>query len=154
VVFVGDGGRPWVVSIDGGTPSRIADVNALAPDVSPDGRWLGFISLNAANAYEIVVCDLPACASPRRFAPPGVDGRDTTLRFSPGGAGIAYVNVADQPNIWVQPLDGSEPQPFTQFTDGRRIFDFAWSRDGERLAIARGTLSTDIVLFKGLRLLR
>jgi hypothetical protein len=36
-------------------------------------------------------------------------------------------------------------------TDSRTIPDFAWSRDGKRLAIARMTVTNDIVLFKGLK---
>jgi hypothetical protein len=52
--------------------------------------------------------------------------------------------------IWVQPLDGKPPHQLTHFTD-RTIGDFAWSRDGKRLAIARVTVANDIVLFKGLK---
>jgi hypothetical protein len=51
----------------------------------------------------------------------------------------------------VQPLDGSAPSQFTRFSDGRSTLDFAWSHDGERRAIARGTYATDIMLFRGLR---
>ena len=50
----------------------------------------------------------------------------------------------------MQPLDGSAPRQITHFTDGRSIVDFAWSRDGKHLAIARTTVTNDIVLFKGL----
>ena len=38
----------------------------------------------------------------------------------------------------------------TQFTD-RDIVDFAWSRDGKQIAIARASRTNDIVLFKGLK---
>ena len=38
-----------------------------------------------------------------------------------------------------------------RFTDSRRIGSFAWSRDGKRLAIARLTVTNDIVLFQGLK---
>jgi hypothetical protein len=51
----------------------------------------------------------------------------------------------------VQPIDGSPRRQLTHFTDNRTITDFAWSRDGKRLAIARATVTNDIVLFKGLR---
>jgi hypothetical protein len=50
----------------------------------------------------------------------------------------------------VQPLDGGAPRQLTHFAD-RTIADFAWSRDGTRLAVARATVTNDIVLFKGLR---
>jgi hypothetical protein len=51
----------------------------------------------------------------------------------------------------VQPLDGSARRQLTHFADDRTITDFAWSRDGRRLAISRNTVTNDIVLFKGLR---
>jgi hypothetical protein len=40
--------------------------------------------------------------------------------------------------------------PDDPFADGRAILDFAWSRDGTRLAVARAKTTTDIVLFRGL----
>jgi hypothetical protein len=50
-----------------------------------------------------------------------------------------------------QPIDGSSSTHLTDFKDGR-IFNFAWSRDGKQLALARGTVTNDVVLisnFKG-----
>jgi hypothetical protein len=51
----------------------------------------------------------------------------------------------------VQALSGGVPRPLTRFTDRRPIESFAWSRDGKRLAIARLTVTNDIVLFEGLK---
>ena len=149
VVFVSDS-RPQIVSLEGGVPRRIADIDARAPDVSPDGRLLAFISLSAANRIEIVICDLEDCTAQMRFTPPGLADpttRPSALRFSPDQSAVAYVNTDVPANIWLQPLDGSAPRPLTDFTDNLGIFDFAWSADGGRLAIARGRVSTDIVLF-------
>ena len=63
VVFVSNS-RPRIVSIDGGTPALIADINARAPALSHDGTLLAFISVNDANEIEIVVCDLSALRIP------------------------------------------------------------------------------------------
>jgi Tol biopolymer transport system component len=153
VVFVSDS-RPQIVSIEGGAASIIADINARAPALSQDGALLAFVSVTDANEIGIVVCNLPDCGSQLRFSPPGLAdpiSQASVIRFTPDGMGVAYVNIADSSNIWVQPLDGSAPQRFTEFTDDKSIFDFAWSADGQRIAIARGTISRDIVLFKGLR---
>jgi Tol biopolymer transport system component len=54
------------------------------------------------------------------------------------------------PNIWIYSFEGKVLRQLTHFKDERSIADFAWSRDGKRLAIARGTTTNDIVLFKGL----
>lgn len=51
-------------------------------------------------------------------------------------------------NIWRQPIDGSPPVQVTDFRDGR-IFNFAYSRDGNQLALSRGTSNRDVVVITG-----
>jgi serine/threonine protein kinase/Tol biopolymer transport system component len=131
---------PWIVSIDGGTPTEVVHLFTIGLDVSPDGKSILFLAPNDQNRVTWVVCDLPACTS-RRDLPVG-------RKWTPDGRGLAYMT---QGNLWVQPLDGKPPHQFTHFTDDRQIIDFAWSRDGKRLAIARSTVTNDIVLFKGLK---
>ncbi len=143
-----------LVSLDGGESRSISDINARAPDVSPDGRSLAFISLSATNELEIVVCAMPDCSGQRRFKPPGLTdpiSRANAVRFTPDQTAVAYVNAFAPTNIWLQPLDGSAPRQMTEFMDDLSVFDFAWSPGGERLALARGRVSTDIVLFSELR---
>jgi Tol biopolymer transport system component len=53
-------------------------------------------------------------------------------------------------NIWSQPLNGGKPVQLTNFTTGR-IFNFDWSRDGKWLALARGSMTNDVVLISDLR---
>jgi Tol biopolymer transport system component len=134
----------WMVPIDGGTPTQITDRLTQFPDVSPDGRFMAFFTADASNPPAIVVCDLPGCKTLTRLPPPPAV---TKLRWTPNGRGIAYHKDS---NVWIQPLDGGPARQFTHFTDGRTIPDFAWSRDGKRLAIARVSVTNDIVLFKGL----
>jgi Tol biopolymer transport system component len=137
----------WIVSIDGGPPTQLANVYASYPDVSRDGTLLVFGSRDEQNRDVFVVCDLPACTVRKEVRrPPSA----LSLRWMPDGRGIAYIDATGS-NLWVQPLDGSSPLQLTHFTDGRTIADFAWSRDGKRLAISRATITNDIVLFKGLR---
>ena len=52
-------------------------------------------------------------------------------------------------NIWEQPVAGGPPKAVTHFTSDK-IFWFDWSRDG-RLALSRGTDTTDAVLIKNFR---
>ena len=73
------------------------------------------------------------------------------VRWTPDGRAIAYVAVGTPANLWARPFDGQPPHQLTHFSDDRGIIDFAWSRDGKRLAISRATVTNDIVLFKGLR---
>jgi len=145
--------RLWIVPTEGGTPSQLTDLEAYTPDVSPDGKSLAFASVDDKNRTTIIVCDLPACSTQKRLTPPGLAialGVGGRLRWTTDGGGIAYVNMQSQPNLWVQPLSGAPPRQLSHFADGRAILDFAWSRDGARLAIARSKTTTDIVLFRGL----
>ncbi len=53
-------------------------------------------------------------------------------------------------NVWRISRDGGPAEPVTNFkTD--RIFSFAWSHDGKQLALARGSLTSDAVLFTSAR---
>ena len=69
----------------------------------------------------------------------------------PDSKGLAYVDTRTQSDLWSQPLDGSGARQLTRFEpDGRQIWDFSFSANG-RLAVARASVSTNIVLFRGLR---
>lgn len=63
---------------------------------------------------------------------------------------LAYVDRRDPSNISSQPLDGGPPRQLTDFKPDR-VFSFAWSRDGKQLALARGTLTNDVILISDFR---
>jgi eukaryotic-like serine/threonine-protein kinase len=153
VIFVSEL-KLWRVPIEGGESTRISDLDARTPAVSPDGHSLAFVSLDGQNQTALVVCELPACTSPKRLVAPDLKiavGEGGRIRWSPDGRGIVYVRNEGQPNLWVQPLDGTPPRQLSTFADDREILDFAWSKNGTRLAIARATTTRDIVLIRGLR---
>jgi Tol biopolymer transport system component len=135
----------WHVPISGGTPTRIVDDSIGVfgfSDVSPDGR-----SIVLALGGKWTVCDFPACTVRK----PIVNTSGSRPRWTADGRGIAYIDGLTGTNLWVQLLDGSGPRALTHFTDGRTIGHYAWSQDGQRLAISRATFSSDIVLFRGLK---
>ena len=138
-----------VQSLDdpGGTRVVTADrVRGGSAEISPDGRWIAFAALGDRNEPVIAVCDLETCSSRKTFPPFGQVGR-----WMPDGQGFAYVEPRAQSDLWVQPLNGGPPRPLTQFpADGNEIWDFDWSADGKRLAVARARMTSDIVLFRGL----
>jgi len=152
VIFVSEL-KLFRVPIDGGESTRLSDLDARTPAVSADGQSLAFVSLGDKNEAAIVLCELPSCALPKRLSAPGLktSGEAGRIRWSPDGRGIAYVRNERQPNLWIQPLDGTAPSQLSTFPDDREILDFAWSRDGTRLAIARTATTRDIVLIKGLQ---
>lgn len=70
------------------------------------------------------------------------------IRFTPDGKNIAYDAVyGDLQQIMIQPLDGGEPFPLTDF-QSEDIFSFDWSQDGKRLAVIRGRQLSDVVIIK------
>ena len=140
---------PWVVSVEGGSPVQVANLFAGAAtlDVSPDGKSLMFGTTGSGGNFQFVICELPMCAARRALGVPGTSML-RRYRWAPDGRGIADI-LAPGFNIWIVPLDGSPPHQLTHFAE-RSIQDFAWSHDGQRLAIARTTTTNDIVLLKGL----
>ena len=145
----------WLSSLDAGTPAHIVPefVAGQAFDISPDGTMLAYIAPARSVRQQdrrlgtAVICRLPDCSDPRTVTmPPRLRGR---VRWTPDGRGLVFVEPGSV-NLIVQPADGARPYPLTRFTD-RVIDDFAFSADGQRLAVCRSVTSTDIVLFKGFK---
>ncbi len=70
------------------------------------------------------------------------------ISFTPDGKNLASLSQSGGVSqIMIQPLDGGEPFPLTDFqTD--EIFSFAWSPDGNRIAVIRGKQLNDAVIIK------
>ncbi len=71
----------------------------------------------------------------------------STLRWTPDGSAIAYIDDREGvSNIRASPVgSGGASRQLTDFK-AERIFWFDWSTDGKQLALARGTVSSDVVL--------
>jgi serine/threonine protein kinase/Tol biopolymer transport system component len=152
VVFVSlEGGEPgvWTVPLDGGKPERLVEGLAVTPHVSPNRELLVFGTPTAQNQPSVVVCGFPTCSGRRTLTLP-TNLAAVGLKWMPDSQAVAYIDRTLS-NVWGLPIDGKPPYPLTHFADGRTITDFAWSHDGQRLAIARSVTTSDIVLFSGLR---
>src|SRR4029077_17146602 len=74
--------------------------------------------------------------------------RDTSPRWSPDGAKLAFVRSPENDNkpqpsqIYILPLTGGEPWALTSLPKGTR--SPVWSPDGTTLAFLSGTLASDI----------
>jgi Tol biopolymer transport system component len=67
-------------------------------------------------------------------------------RWAPDGKALDYrLFRAGASNIWRQALAGDPPKQITNFKSDL-IFSFAWSREGKQLALARGSISSDVIL--------
>ena len=71
-------------------------------------------------------------------------GRDWTA----DGRSITYLVLGENTaNVWVQALNGSEPRQLTTFPKGY-VYEYAFSRDGSNLNVARGYQIRDAVIIK------
>lgn len=53
-------------------------------------------------------------------------------------------------NLWSLPVDGGQATQLTHF-DRDNIFSFAFSADGQQLAMSRGRIKGDLVLIRNIR---
>ena len=144
------GARIWRVSFDGGEEFPLTETRGQNPDVSPDGRYISYYTLDSDSASAPwVFGHMPSDGGRliKRFPfPPTVGER--VVRWVPGGWGLAYLNrPGGVSNIWAQPLDGGPPRQLTDFkTD--RIDSFEWSRDGRWVALVRAAETSDVVVIE------
>jgi hypothetical protein len=111
--------------------------------VSPDGK-----SIAIQRGRDWYVCDFPECTTRKQIGP--IAG--TRMRWTPDSKGIAYADSTKNTDIWVQPIDGTPARPLSRLAEDRTVGGFAWSRDGQKLAISQASgFTSDIVLFRGFR---
>jgi serine/threonine protein kinase len=139
--------RLWRVPIDGGTATQVLDKLTSQAAISPDGKLIAcryreqelspfqLAILSFADGKTLKTIDLP----PSALATPNFD-------WTPDGKAVLYVDTRGGiGNIWVQPVDGGPARQLTFFNTDL-IFAFDLSTDGKMLALARGTVSNDVVL--------
>ncbi len=118
--------------------------------LSPDGKYLGCFNSRKNQALpsdkynaEIVVFSTENKNDIKFIA---VDATRRPLNFSPDSKAIEFtVNVEDGNQIMRQGFDEKEPKPILQIPK-TFIFNFAWSKDGKKMAISQGQQSRDAEL--------
>jgi serine/threonine protein kinase len=143
------------LSLDGGTETEVvAKGNLRYPQLSPDGRLLAyFLDDEQTNRPKIAVIEFGSGAAVRKFDLPVTSQYSLYeslfyrgFHWSPDGRAVVYINtLGGVSNLWSQPLDGSTPKQITDFKSDL-IYNFAYSRDGRQLALARGSHTRDAVL--------
>jgi Tol biopolymer transport system component/DNA-binding winged helix-turn-helix (wHTH) protein len=134
--------------IDGkSAPQQIMRKGSERPVISPDGKLIAFM-------YD----DLWAPGRPKTAIIPSTGGapirtlnlfQQQTLRWTPDSKALAYMVTHDgATNLWEQPITGGPPKALTNFKD-KLMYNYAWSRDGKRLACVRGDESSDVVMIQG-----
>lgn len=148
----------WRVSADGGEAVQLTEEfrTTSSPAVSPDGKYIALAygkaeKTSGAPESGLAIVPIEGGRSLKTFAaafPFGSIYEQVTLQWTPDGAGVNYIVLRDGvSNIWRQAAAGGEPVQITDFTSGR-VFNFAFSPDGKRVALARGSVTSDVVLIE------
>ena len=136
----------WRMSIDGGNPIRLWERSG-ASLISPDGKWVAIVDLDRHPAKAMLI---PAeggkpvksfSLNLEHFLPVG---------WTPDGRALLWLKNANEVmNVWQTNLDFGEAKQLTRF--GSELIDSAYmSRDGKKLAVARYSSASDVVLIKDL----
>ena len=134
----------WKMSMDQGEPISLNRDDCGMPHFSPDDK---FISCLGDRKVLIVSADDGRLL--RSFDMPPRSALNFGAKWTPDGKAFVYiVNEKDEAsNLWLQPIDGSEPKRLTNFSAGS-IYRFAYSLNGTHLYLARGQQIRDAVLIK------
>ena len=123
----------------------VSDGIAGGAEFSPDGQSLAY-PLRVSTGHWVIAIVPASGDKPIRTI--GLPAGAALGHWAPNGQAIDYVklqNGAD--NIWRAPLDGGPPNLLTHFDSGV-MWQFAWSHDGKKLALSRGSRTQDLVLIR------
>jgi eukaryotic-like serine/threonine-protein kinase len=142
----------WRLSLEGGSPEQLTNYASTYPSISPDGKQIAFDDYADHHTNKIGVIPFAGGQPIKTFdySASSVPGYPI-IRWSQNGRALNYIrDRGDVSNIWAQPIEGGRPEQITDFSAGQ-IFSFAWSKDGRRLALARGSQTSDVVLIRNLQ---
>ncbi len=143
--------RIWKAPLHGGDAVRLTDVDSISPVLSRDGRSFAYFINEKGKPLRLGIMSIDGGDPLKTFEMPVTTDMDAGLAWNKAGNGILFVNtLGTTSNIWTQPVDGTKPAPLTAFKEFQ-IAQFAPNPAGNRLAVARGSRTRDIVLIKTLR---
>ena len=147
----------WKLSLDGGSPQQLIDYLATAGSVSPaDGRIaITFLDRSATPPRLRTGLVSPDGGLPKEkfdfpvlFGTLGGGFYGQVINWTADGKALTYIDTKEGvSNLWAQPVNGGPRRQLTNFKSDL-IFNYAWSRDGKKLALARGSKTSDVVLIK------
>lgn len=145
-------GTLWKVPIDGGQPVSVTFLSTFSnPAISPDGKQIAmpYYDEKLKPAGGVMILPIEGGPPTKRFKIfYDFEGLALRFRWMPDGSAFLYVDDR-RANIWSQPINGSAPTQLTDF-QGDELFDFAYSPDGNWLAVARGKVTEDVLMIKDL----
>ena len=144
--------RLWKVPIDGGDAVQVTqvpfNVSADGSGFLPDGKSMfgSYFDDQASPARpRSAIFSVESGAIVKIFDLP----KNASGWWMPDERTVIYKEAQNGvDNLWTVSVDGGAPKQLTRFTS-EYIYKFKVSRDGKRIAVARGIGSADIILIKG-----
>lgn len=140
----------WKIPAEGGTPVNLTEHEAQTPRFSPNGQWISYVYLEASKWWMAVI-PADGGAPIATFEVPNLVELNAGYRWTPDGQALTFIVKGKTfDNLWLQPLSGGPPHALTDFNSGE-IYNYAFSRDGQRLFLARGYSIHDVLLIREFR---
>ena len=150
VVYYDDvvSGIPLKISLEGGEPIPLMEEECWRAGISPNGNWIACVD----GSEKLTIVPFSGGKPIRQFdLPPKFDRSTIPMRWTPDSQNVVFaVDEGGFENLWAQPMRGGPLRALTHFTS-QQIDYFAFSHDGKKIAIGRGTPSSDVVLVSNLR---
>ena len=133
------------ISIEGGEPAIVRPFSRSLVWVGPispssDLMGIGFYDDTSAQPWKYGVLSLSNGEIMRVF-----DGIHVVEGWTEDSKSLIVLRDMNRSNLWLQPIDGSEPRQLTKF-DGGIIRSFACSPGCKEIAISRGDPSAEAIL--------
>ena len=146
----GNATRPLKVAITGGAPVQISSQHvATGPVPSPDQRHIKFSAFAKDGTAGIRIVSMQTGAEEWIFKIPAtLDPNGDLSTWGPDSRSLVASDLRNgTPNLWKFPLfREAPPEQLTHFDSGV-IFTQRFSPDGKFIAISKGSISSDAVLF-------
>jgi Tol biopolymer transport system component len=130
------------IPVDGGTPVRLIEGDALNPIWSPDGRTIVYAGPLAAGQVPLRAVRPDGTS----VSLPAVRVRPGAYRFLRDGTGLVYLPRARSADFWLLDLSSGKTRPLTHLRDQGRIQIFDVTPDGKYIVFDRARDNSDIVL--------
>ncbi len=145
----------WKMPADGGEAVQLTGNPAARPVFSPDGKFISclyFDEQKPSAQWRLAIIPAEGGRPIKIFdLPYETINALAGIWWTPDSRALIYIDTRHGvSNVWRKSLDDRAPQQLTHFDSGQ-IFNLALTGDGRRLALARGTVSSDVVMISNVK---
>jgi Tol biopolymer transport system component/DNA-binding winged helix-turn-helix (wHTH) protein len=143
----------WKISMGGGDAVQMTELPTMAPQISPDGKYLAcFFPSGGAFSEQNRKMKLTLLAPENAAIVKQFDTLpgNNVFNWTPDSRAISYSdNSTGMANLWLLSIDGGAPQKLTD-SETEDIFLHTWSKNGRNLIFVKESVNNNIVLINNL----